>query len=182
VLVRPDKALGTFPIFVAATQLPGMLDEFAIGIILAKFVRSPTGGRFLIWMKSPLKWFCLLLLSSGTIYLAMQVFWSRSNYWDDQLMVVFYRTLLALGFGAILLLACSTQLVGRLKLVVSPFAYLGTISYGIYLWHLPILLSLKRVQWLTAQQLLPLTICITCILASVSWHFFEQPILKKYGR
>ena len=37
----------TFPVFLYTTQLPGMLDEFIFGILLAKFVRSDFGSKFL---------------------------------------------------------------------------------------------------------------------------------------
>lgn len=38
--VQQSSQLGPFPVFVAATQLPGMLDEFVAGLLLARLVRS----------------------------------------------------------------------------------------------------------------------------------------------
>ena len=58
-------------------------------------------------------------------------------------MVVFWRTGLALTFGALVLLAAQLPDMTRL-LPLRPLNYLGEISYGIYLWHLPVLLTLKN--------------------------------------
>jgi peptidoglycan/LPS O-acetylase OafA/YrhL len=66
--------------------------------------------------------------------------------------------------------------------------YLGRISYGIYLYHLPVLLV-----WTFSQKLgvrLPdvgaerfvIAGMITVLLAATSWHFYERPIndLKRF--
>ncbi len=61
-------------------------------------------------------------------------------------------------------------------LAVAPMAYLGRISYGIYLWHWPLAV------WLGAhaafRPLPALGVVVgTVSLASLSYHFYEQPIL-----
>lgn len=65
--------------------------------------------------------------------------------------------------------------------MLAPVSYLGTISYGIYLWHLPVLLSLKTLDWLKPELALMWCLVITCILASVSWHFFEKPLMDRFN-
>lgn len=45
--VQQSSQLGPFPVFVAATQLPGMLDEFVAGLLLARLVRSELGKKLL---------------------------------------------------------------------------------------------------------------------------------------
>lgn len=45
--VQPSAQLGPFPVFIAATQLPGMLDEFVAGLLLARLVRSKHGEKLL---------------------------------------------------------------------------------------------------------------------------------------
>jgi peptidoglycan/LPS O-acetylase OafA/YrhL len=183
VLVPPDKTLGVFPIFVAATQLPGMLDEFAIGILLARFVRTETGTRVLSYFNNnPARVSAVWLLAGLLIYATLSIFWPFSSYWYYPLMIIFFRTLLGIAFGAILFAACIVTPAGLIGKLASPFYYLGTISYGIYLWHLPVLLSLKRIEWLSPGYALPLVLGITIIFAVISWHFFEQPLIQKYSR
>ena len=183
VLIMPDKVLGTFPIFVAATQLPGMLDEFAIGILLAKFVRSEIGIHVLSYFNNKALKVCAVWLLTGLLgYLTLSVFWRFASFWNYPLMIILFRTLLGISFGALVFAACVVTPQGLIGKLFRPFYYLGTISYGIYLWHLPVILSLKRVTWLSPEQAFPLVIIITLIFASISWHFFEQPLIQKYSR
>ncbi|PYX88667.1 MAG: hypothetical protein DMG67_16675 [Acidobacteria bacterium] len=63
-----------------------------------------------------------------------------------------------------------------------PIRYIGRISYGIYIFHVPVvyLINLNGSKWLTR---LPFPIPIAAVfliltlgVASISWHFFEHPI------
>jgi peptidoglycan/LPS O-acetylase OafA/YrhL len=63
-----------------------------------------------------------------------------------------------------------------------PLLYIGKISYGIYIYHVPVayLMNLKGSNWLKQVPLpipYPLVLLIaTVTLAAISWHFFESPI------
>lgn len=93
-------------------------------------------------------------------------------------MVVFFKTLLGLAWASVILSACTLQFRGLVALT-APLRYLGTISYGIYLWHLPVILTLKRVTWLTGPTALPYVLGIVFVLASGSWHLFELPFMQR---
>ena len=177
--VHPSPDLGIFPIFVAATQLPGMLDEFALGLLLARFVRSDAGKKLM-----NLKWFSLIIFIVSILFLAMtmSIYWRFAAYWNYSWMVTVWRTLLAISFALVLLFAASVNITGILRVILFPFFYLGTISYGIYLWHLPVLLSLKKLTWISPSLALALGLLFASIFASVSWHFFEKPILARLPR
>jgi len=69
-----------------------------------------------------------------------------------------------------------------------PILYIGKISYGIYIFHVPVvyLINLNGSKWL---NWLPLPIPISAVfliatvtVAAISWHFFERPInqLKRF--
>jgi len=66
---------------------------------------------------------------------------------------------------------------------IGPIQYLGRISYGLYVWHLPIawiverLLGIER-SWL----LLVVTTVLSIVVSAASWHFFEKRInsLKRH--
>ncbi len=176
--VEPSQELGVFPIFVAAAgQLPGALDEFVAGLLLARLVRSGYGEKLLAGQVATRV--SLFVLAAVFVTVAMSIYWRYASYWNYPLMVTMWRTLLALAFAFVLLFTISLKVTGLTRKLLSPFYYLGVISYGIYLWHLPVLLSLKRITWISPITVLILCVVLTCVFASVSWHFFEKPIMRR---
>ncbi|MEV6844800.1 acyltransferase family protein [Actinoplanes sp. NPDC051411] len=63
-------------------------------------------------------------------------------------------------------------------LSVRPVRWVGTVSYGIYLWHLPVIRFLPEV--LPAPVVAPATVAVTLALATASYYLLERPI--RYGR
>ena len=49
--------------------------------------------------------------------------------------------------------------------------YVGEVSYGIYLWHLFAIELCLGLHGTKPPQALALTLGVTLLLASVSWHF-----------
>ncbi len=101
-------------------------------------------------------------------------------YWPYPGMVIFWRTLFGASLALVVVAACAVDDAWFLTLT-APLRYLGTISYGIYLWHVSILLLVKPflIHWPSAgcAAILGLTI----LLAAASWHLFERPILRRYA-
>ena len=60
-----------------------------------------------------------------------------------------------------------------------PLVWLGTISYGVYLWHWPIFLALngERTGW-SGFRLFVVRCAATVAVATVSWWLIEQPIRR----
>jgi peptidoglycan/LPS O-acetylase OafA/YrhL len=80
-------------------------------------------------------------------------------------------------------LAAATSAVTRM-LAVRPVAYLGRLSYGIYLWHWPLLVWTSYRGWWDLTGLgTPLRACVltvaTVALAAASYRFVETPV--RYG-
>ncbi|MFZ4834139.1 acyltransferase family protein [Rouxiella sp. Mn2063] len=176
-LVDLSQPLGVFKLFVSSTQLPGMLDEFAAGILLARLVTSEIGAKILSYKYASK--IILLIASIVICYLSFSVYFKYASFWQYPYMVVFFRTAIAISAATILLFLCTIKAPKYIKLVLSPFYYLGTISYGIYLWHLPILLSIKKIEWLSHSQALVIILSMTLVMSSLSWHFFEKKFILK---
>jgi peptidoglycan/LPS O-acetylase OafA/YrhL len=170
-----EPELGPYRLFWASTQLPGTLDQFAVGVLLARFMRADGPDR---WLPGDQKTKALVLTTAAAVMIAtmLALFWPRASFWDYPLMVLFWRTFAAATFGIVLLTSCVLG-YRRLVKVSAPLRYLGTISYGIYLWHLPVLLSVQRIEGLNGVRALTYVAVLTIIFAIASWHLFEKPLL-----
>jgi peptidoglycan/LPS O-acetylase OafA/YrhL len=101
---------------------------------------------------------------------------------------VFTDTLLALGFGGMLiaaLLVTGKQSSYGSFLTSRPLKYLGTISYGLYLIHILCFVmlgafDLKMVKYGIWGDLsvVALRIFVSICAASLLWYGFERPILR----
>lgn len=75
----------------------------------------------------------------------------------------------------------------RLTMGNRVMSWLGTISYGVYLWHLPLLIAIQRwCGWATFGghfwPLLLLTTVSSTAAAALSWYLLEQPLLRRFSR
>ena len=63
-----------------------------------------------------------------------------------------------------------------------PLEYTGRISYGMYLWHYPIIMGINAVLDVNASVTFVLALALTYSFASVSWFYVERPLsLKLHG-
>lgn len=79
----------------------------------------------------------------------------------------------------------------RSILKLKPLTYIGKISYGIYIYHWPIIIGLSINQYIFfdmnhfSYHILPflsLTLLITIGIASISYYYIERPILNLKNR
>lgn len=96
-LISAKGPLDVFPRFTAATQLPGMVDEFLAGLLLARLLKNPAGPPLLLRLSKTGAATATILLTGLIIWAVMTLFWRHSFFWDNPLMVTFFRTLLANG-------------------------------------------------------------------------------------
>ena len=171
--IQGDRAMFSY-----TTNIFGVLDEFGVGFILARLYSTPLGDKVFTPSRFNRVFFLLLALAVG--YVCQLIYWGTPNYYGNPYMFVFCKTLLAISFGLIVLLFCNLSFKGIFKLALYPLYYLGTISYGIYLWHIPILSSLDRVLGVPPFYQVIVLLSTSILAASVSWHFFEKPIIAKY--
>ena len=152
--------------FIYASQLPGTLDEFGFGIGVAKLLHGGHLGysppRLAAWASSG-----IVLLSLACLTAIPEV-----DYWKSQISIVCWRPLACSGFACVLV--CLIMLPKDGAWLSRPFRYLGEISYGIYLWHMPVLLTLLEKKPWRGLVLLTGTVACTVVLAALSWHGFEK--------
>jgi peptidoglycan/LPS O-acetylase OafA/YrhL len=87
-----------------------------------------------------------------------------------------------LSLGAAAVIACITAIPRHPVawfLALPPFAYLGRISYGIYLWYLPVLVVMTAGRThLAGLQLLGARLAVIVAIAAFSFHLVESPIRR----
>jgi peptidoglycan/LPS O-acetylase OafA/YrhL len=176
---RPEPAMYT---------LPAQLDFFALGMGLA--VVSAWGARAgrlprplaaaarhpgLCWGSAALAF----LLSTRILTGSYDHGYTPAEYAARHVLYAF--TALALMVPGAFAVADG----GRVRRVMGfpPLAYLGTLAYGIYLWHLGIMIQLQRWDWGVGtgpgaflELLLP-TLGGALVAGALSWHLLQRPMV-----
>jgi peptidoglycan/LPS O-acetylase OafA/YrhL len=154
----------------AYVLLPARMDALAIGAWAALAIRGSQGSRGALRAAAvapgPLlvAIVALGLLSAG----------SESHMHPLQQSVGF--TLWALLFAAAVVGAAA---VNPRVLSVAPLAFIGRISYGLYVIHLPVLFALRELGALELGFGVYASAGVgsTLVLAALSWRYLEAPLL-----
>ena len=157
--------------------LPGSLATFAAGFAVAHWQQRPSAGQRRLLM-------VLLLL----IYLALQ-YWLWTNdavYLRGHWMLAVWLPLLAAVLAAGVYLAVQSPAAQR-WLGGRVMVWLGEVSFGVYLWHYPVLKLLSL--WMSQTGATPagsllalgLALALTLPLAGLSFWLVESRVMG-WGR
>jgi len=145
------------------------VDQLAMGSLLAIFERR---GSLNINHK---KFYYTTLIAGITLFIACSFF---SDVYKD----TFKHTALGAVYFAIIALVIifSSHSKNPFKFLNSGvIQYLGTISYGIYIWHLIAIVTIVKyykTPWVILDFILG--IAVTIVVASISYYVLEKPFLK----
>jgi len=121
----------------------------------------------------------LLLIGSGAVLMDAAL---HSGLAPTPIVPLISQTLrdfpAAVGFAAVVA-AVAGGPRRRLVLTSPPLVGLGIVSYGVYLWHLRVLLALRSENALPLHLIpaLAVVLAITVAIAAFSWLALERPIL-----
>lgn len=170
------------PMMIRWLALPGSLDAFAMGGLLALNSRKVNLRGMWVWAGSLLALACYLVSKS------LRHLDGTGNPW-----MAFVETFEVLAFGwIVLVLVRRPQVVlvlvrrpqGLLARALSsrPLAFLGTLSYGLFVWHMLVASALGPwldVWGLTVKAALPartlVLLTASFFLAWLSWVAIEKP-------
>ena len=150
-------------------------DQLFVGCLLAVALKQGWGMRF--WERM-----CRPLAAVATIALLQLSLWLDYN---DAPTAFLYRFVVGQAVEPFLLAIVLVQgiMLWDRFLEWRPLRYLGTISYGMYLYHALALALVRRLT--TSEPGIPSTmlgIIATAALASVSFFLLERPVLKVKDR
>ena len=123
------------------------------------------------------------ILYGGLFFLTLLFLWGQPPIpaWTLSFHPPYRQTLLGIGFSLLILGLWEADHSWPAKLLAfRPLAYLGKISYGLYLFH-PFAWEfrdrfVKIVPELAGIPQSLFRLALTVIAAALSWHFFESPI------
>lgn len=170
-------------------HLPGRLFEFLIGMLAAYFFVRLRGNKKL---PGEITRNLIVIFSFVALLSLPALGWLQSS--DTYLgsptrdpVLAFWHVYAAIFIVLILVALASGRNFFDGFLQSMPLQWLGRISYGLYLWHYPVLVALREnmggvdaaraefTSFLVSGFLISLTI------AFLSWHWLEAPILKRVG-
>jgi acetyltransferase len=155
--------------------LPAWLPYFAIGMGLAvwavhgkSFSRRLRGGA------------TAALVAAAIALVVLDGYWHATTSSTQPLLAAVGDVPAALGFALLIIAGLSGTGPAISWLRVRPLVGLGVISYGFYLWHLPLMLYLRRLGIhggfaTTAALALPLSLAA----GIASWKLVEEPLLRR---
>ena len=182
-LVFPHVAHAPVPLrVIALEQLPGRLDQFVAGMLAAyAYTRAAASGRAASGRANDA---LLLLGSAAFLGLLWAVHYSIGTYWEGAWLLFAWHGLAGVAAALMLYAAARGSRIARALLDNAPLRWLGLVSFGVYLWHLPIL------HWLDAAHafdgidgyrlpwMLPVVLGAASLVAAVSWRWIELPFLR----
>ncbi len=168
--------------FACFALMPCRADALCLGVLSAYLVRRPAFWKGLMAHRS-LLWLTTGILFAGVVFLSYpeyDVFSFRVTTWGYSVVALFY--------ACCLLITVSSSTGIWHSALCSPWLMrLGTLAYCTYLLHFPLiqvgrhaLLLLVPSHPEAAYVLGALAaVAMTLVLATLSWRFFEQPLLRR---
>jgi peptidoglycan/LPS O-acetylase OafA/YrhL len=152
------------------------VDAMLIGCALAVLFHAgwmPTGARFVAWVRVAAAASAVVLVTT-----VVTVARPRPVLYEGGL------TLLALCAASIIaLIVLSPDGLASRALAWRPLERLGQISYGLYLWHLPIFVITRwAIPTVPNLVAVPIMVTLSIGVAVASHQFVEQPFLRAKER
>jgi peptidoglycan/LPS O-acetylase OafA/YrhL len=163
--------------------MPCRADALLLGVAAALVVRQPSVWESLQRQRRVLAWVSIMMLAGLPFFILFKVADPFQSLWMSTVGLS-WLALMYLGL-LLLALAYSDGWLGRI--LRNPwFKALGTISYGVYLIHMPVLgltfaISRGKSPWaeIPAERgLVLLALALSITIAYLSWTVFEKPLLK----
>jgi peptidoglycan/LPS O-acetylase OafA/YrhL len=158
---------------IAGKTLPAYIGVFAIGMLAALLVERRN--------KSLTSVFTSLCMLFGFAMVILRAAWNESSFGDPLTRAALLAPLSAIGFAFVIAAASEGRGPAIAWLRSRALAYAGLVSYGVYLWHVPVILVLAN-RGALPEALWPRMLVVgaaTIAIATVSWRVVERPVLAR---
>ena len=162
---------------VASHAPPSFLAYFAFGMLAALAVERRRGLRL---PDLPAR-ATLLVVGAALATLLLNGYWHTSDRSPDGMLIKTVADLpAAAAFAAIVLSTAIGARTGLRWLGWAPLAWLGQISYGFYLWHIPLIVWARGHGVLAGPGVLDVAVMLPVVVAfgAASWYLVERPLMK----
>lgn len=164
ILAAAVVAFGFAPHSALGFLLTDRLDALAAGVLFAAVMRVPTVAAWLSEWRRALRVVVLVYFAAVTVLVLMAMDGSIRDRWP----------VTAVAYGLTMVLLSDGTPWPGVKTGLEWLAPLGTVSYFVYLFHIPILYLLQHFWPVATWLALPLTLGA----AALSFRFFEQPLIR----
>lgn len=167
----------------ASYQLPGSADMFGLGMFAA--LVHVNRNSLPEWLSPPSHMDRSTV--QGLLLVVVAIYWLHlraSEYWTDKPIFYLWTLSLSLGIVAIMLAAVAGGRLANAMFGNCVMVYAGTVSYSIYLWHLPILIWLKQANLVQVPEcyrlpvLVVVALSLTLAVSSISYACVERPFMR----
>jgi peptidoglycan/LPS O-acetylase OafA/YrhL len=172
-----DFAAGWGP--VAAHAAPSFLPYFACGMLVALLVETWRAGD-----RAPLTAPTSgALVAGGAALLVANGLWHVHGDHTSLAMEVFADSAAAVAFAAVIASLVLGTGTGARWIGARPLAWMGEITYGFYLWHIPLLVFARGTGLLPSGLALAFAVLPVAIaFGAASWYFVERPLMARAAR
>jgi peptidoglycan/LPS O-acetylase OafA/YrhL len=159
------------------------MDSFGLGMLGAVvFVHFSTEGKEAAAYRRSLT---IALCCTPVVFIGLGIWMDKSyeTYWSLSWITFLWTPLFSFAV-LIIVLNCAHRNCSFTRLLkMRPLFYLGTVSYGVYLWHYPVgrwLLKLSIINEMEGYQFprLALAMFLTSVaIATLSWFVIEARVI-----
>jgi peptidoglycan/LPS O-acetylase OafA/YrhL len=167
---------------VVLEQLPGRLDQFVFGMLAAyAYGRASVADRLPDARTADL---LFVLGIAGIVTMLTLAHLNNETYWQGHWLLFVWHGVVGAAVALMLFAGAAGSRIARELFDNRPLRYLGLISFGVYLWHYPILHWLSsahafdRVSGYRLPWMLPIALLLSCLVADVSYRLIERPLLR----
>ena len=161
---------------VSEKTLPAYAGHFALGMLVALWVESRSRRITAAWTG--------VLAAAGICTVVASGWWYETPGLLPDTRALVLKLPAAIGFALLVAAAAAGRGLVVRALSARPVVWAGVVSYGVYLWHLPLIIIGNELAW-WPQAIAPrLAVVAAAALAAgwMSWVVVERPAIGYAGR